>query len=320
MPCSNPPPRLQLAYLVVEAREPARWARFCDQFLGLPPPLHNADQSLGWRIDERAQRLIVTPGESDDLAALGFDCANDAVLEAQAHQLQRLGHRLSEGDAAACAARRVQRLYALHDPEGNRIELASRATRTNEPFTAAGFPGGFETGELGLGHAVLVVQDLEAMAAFYVEALGFGVTERLATRVGPLDVRGVFLHCSRRHHSLALFQLPLRQRLHHFMLQARDWRDIGPAHERARRLKVPPSLALGQHPDPDGTFSFYAATPSGFDIEIGAGSRTIDPAAWQAVETSTTSAWGHEPSLRLQWKMAKGLLASKFARRRTAQP
>jgi biphenyl-2,3-diol 1,2-dioxygenase len=149
------------------------------------------------------------------------------------------------------------------------------------------------------------------MQAFYTDVLGFGVTERLATRVGPIDFRGVFLHCNARHHSLALFDLPLRRRLHHFMLQASRLSDVGLAFERARRRKVPLSLGLGQHPDPDGTFSFYGATPSGFDFEIGAGTQTIDPAHWQARATDVTSTWGHEPKLRLQLQMATGLLVSK---------
>ena len=75
--------------------------------------------------------------------------------------------------------------------------------------------------------------------------------------------------------------MPLSKRIHHFMLQAQRFSDIGIAFERAQRHKVPLSLELGQHPDPDGTFSFYGATPSGFDFEIGAGTQTIDPDGWQ---------------------------------------
>jgi catechol 2,3-dioxygenase-like lactoylglutathione lyase family enzyme len=165
-----------------------------------------------------------------------------------------------------------------------------------------------------MGHAALVAHDLPAMERFYVDGLGFGVSERLATRAGPIDVRGTFLHCNPRHHSLALFALPLRKRLHHFMLQSHEWRDVGMAYERARALKVPLSLDLGQHPDPDGTFSFYGATPSGFDFEIGAGSRTIDPRGWTPLDAGVTSSWGHRPQLRLQLAMARAFIASKLRR------
>jgi len=154
------------------------------------------------------------------------------------------------------------------------------------------------------------------LEAFYVEALGFGVTERLDTRVGPIRLQGVFMHCNRRHHTLALFDLPLAKRMHHFMLQAPNVRDIGLAYERAQQLKVPMSLDLGQHPAPDSTFSFYGSTPSGFDFEIGAGTQEIDPASWQSRHMHQTSSWGHKPRLRLQMKMAAGLVRQKLSRKK----
>lgn len=179
----------------------------------------------------------------------------------------------TDGNAALCGARRVRRLHRCADPCGNAIELFTGAAAAAAPFASAAFPQGFRTGDLGLGHAVLVAHDLESMEAFYVGLLGFGVTERLATRGGPI---------------------------------------AGVAFERARRHKVPLSLELGQHPDPDGTFSFYGVTPSGFDFEIGAGTQTIEPAGWETHHTDVTSAWGHKPKLRLQLKMAAGLIARKM--------
>lgn len=300
-------PGLALGYLVFEVRRPERWHGFCRDMLGLPEPAANADGSRGYRIDDRCQRLVVRPGKADDLAALGLACADDGVLEATSARLREAGVSVETADRDLCAGRRVARLHRATDPMGNAVELHTGLAAANTSFASSVVPGGFRGGAAGMGHAVLVARDLAAMESFYVGLLGFGVTERLATKVGPIAVRGTFLHCNRRHHSLALFELPLRQRLHHFMLQANDFADVGKAFERARRHKVPLSLGLGQHPDPDGTFSFYGQTPSGFDFEIGAGSREIEPAGWQTMKTAVTSSWGHKPQLRLQLKMAREL-------------
>jgi catechol-2,3-dioxygenase len=101
---------------------------------------------------------------------------------------------------------------------------------------------------VGLGHAVLVAHDLPPMEAFYAGILGFGVTERRATRVGPIDFRGVFLHCNQRHHSLALFDLPLRRRLHHFMLQAAGSAILAaPSSERAVQPRPGPASRSRRH-------------------------------------------------------------------------
>ena len=306
-------PALKLGYLVFNVRRPDRWTGFCRSMLGLPEPVVNRDGSLGYQIDNAAQRLVVEAGQADDLAAIGLECTDEA-LDGLVTRLQATGARVETGPQELHERRRVARLHRIADPAGNWIELHTEPEAATRRFASSLVPGGFRTGDLGLGHAVLVSRDLEAMERFYVDLLGFGVSERLAAKVGPIQVRGTFLHCNRRHHSLALFDLPLRKRLHHFMLQANDFADVGIAFERAGRSKVPLSLGLGQHPDPDGTFSFYGQTPSGFDFEIGAGGKEIEPSGWRAMATDITSTWGHKPRLRLQIKMAKELVARSLGR------
>ena len=78
-------------------------------------------------------------------------------------------------------------------------------------------------------------------------------------------------------------------------------------------MRVPISLDIGQHPQPDGTFSFYGTTPSGFDFEVGAAAGTIEPATWQAVKTGSTSSWGHKPRLRLKLRAMGDLAARMWA-------
>lgn len=306
-------PPMQLGYLVFGAARPARWADFCGAMLGLPEPVAHADGSRGWRIDAASQRLVVQEDRADDLLALGIDCGDAAGLDARIALARAAGLEVAEGDAALARARRVERLACLADPAGNTVELFHGLARAGTRFESNAFPGGFRTGDLGLGHAALVSRDLAAMEGFYT-ALGFRVTERLDTKAGPITVRGIFLHCNPRHHSLALFDLPSRKRLHHFMLEANEHMDVGRAFERTKAAKVPLSLDIGQHPDPDGTFSFYGATPSGFDFEIGAGGKVIDPARWDAARTTVTSSWGHRPQLGLQLRMVRDLVATRLWR------
>jgi 2,3-dihydroxybiphenyl 1,2-dioxygenase len=239
--------------------------------------------------------------------AIGWDAGDEGSLDALVARIEAAGYAVAPCSPAEAQARRVARLWHAHDPAGNRVELFHGLEAAATAFESPAFPGRFRTGELGFGHAVLVHDDLEAMEAFYTGALGFGVTERLDTKVGPIHVRGTFLHCNARHHSLALFDLPSRKRLHHFMLEANDPMDVGRAFERAEHQGVPISLDLGQHPHPDGTFSFYGTTPAGFDFEIGAGAGLIEPQAWSSTATATTSSWGHKPRMRLKLRAVRDL-------------
>ncbi|MFL6715268.1 MAG: VOC family protein [Burkholderiaceae bacterium] len=301
---------LALGYLVFAVRKPLRWERFCRDMLGLPEAVANPDGSRGYRMDGAMQRLIVAEGAEDDLAALGLTCEDDTALDALAARLRRMQIAVEDGGEGLRASRRVRRLMVIRDPDGNAVELAVGMEAAPVPFASPAFRSGFHTGRLGMGHAVLVSHRLEAMEAFYTGALGFGVSERLATKVGPMEIRGIFLHCNERHHSVAIFDMPLQKRLQHFMLQAEDLCDVGMAFERAKLGKVPISLNLGQHPHPDGTISFYGVTPSGFDFEIGAGCKEIEPQGWQPLHTTVTSSWGHKPSLRLQMKMAANMITA----------
>jgi 2,3-dihydroxybiphenyl 1,2-dioxygenase len=307
-----------LGYLAFAARHPDRWSRFLGSTLGLPTAADTGG-APAWRLDEAAQRLIVAEGPADDLQAIGLDAQDEAGLARAADRLTRHGFPVHEADAALRRERRVRQLLVTTDPQGTSVELFVGLAPADAPFASPRFGGGFRTGELGFGHAALIAHDMAAMERFYVDALGFAVTERLRTRAGPLEIEGAFLHCNRRHHSLALFDMPLRKRLHHFMLQTNRLADVGAAFEQVRRDRVPVSLGLGQHPDPDGTFSFYAETPSGFDFEIGWGGAEIEPQAWRAQQTTTASAWGHRPTPRLQLKVARALLGRWLSMPRAAR-
>jgi biphenyl-2,3-diol 1,2-dioxygenase len=301
----------KLGYLAMQTRHRDRWLKFNDDVLGLPQ-VDNADGSIGLQLDGARQRLMLAPGAKDDVLAVGLEFADDTALEMLQRKLAAAGVMVEAGTAELAAARGVRRLLCFADPVGTHLVAFADPAPAERAFASGFFPHGFETGDTGFGHVVLAVKDIEAAERFYCGLLGFAVTERLKTKLGPVEVRGIFLHCNRRHHSLALFAIPASRRLHHFMLQAHDITDVGRALERFEQHRVPFSLGLGQHPAPDSTVSFYAATPSGFDIEIGAAGHEIEPVGWQERQLLQVSSWGHKPSLRLRLGMMKNVLAQRI--------
>ena len=270
--------RLKLSYVALEQRDPRAWETFLGHLLDAPAR-------------QRAERYLrVRPGKADDIVAIGFELADGEARKDLAARLAGTGVPVEEADGK----------LVFQDPLGTRIE--------------ASVADAWVADETGFGHVVLATRDIEAVERFYVGALGLAVTERLAARVGPIQVRGAFLHCNPRHHSIAILDLPQRRRLNHLMLEAASLREVLRAHDRARAARLPFSLELGEHPDPDGTLSFYVRTPAGFDLEIGAGGREIQPAGWREGFQSTTSSWGHRPTLGLKLRAAANLVAARLAR------
>jgi 2,3-dihydroxybiphenyl 1,2-dioxygenase len=167
------------------------------------------------------------------------------------------------------------------------IELFWGPILDHEVFVSPSGTSGFVTGALGLGHIVLGTPESAAAKAFYVDLLGFRVSDYW--RPGGTEV--VFLHCNPRHHSLALVPAEEAQ-LYHFMLEMESLDDVGRALDRHRDLGIPLSTDLGKHPN-DEMVSFYSRSPSGFDVEIGCGGRLVDDATWTVVEITKPSLWGH---------------------------
>lgn len=52
------------------------------------------------------------------------------------------------------------------------------------------------------------------------------------------------------------------------------------------------SFTLGRHSN-DEMLSFYALSPSGFDIEYGWGGLEVDDESWHVLTHDCNSAWGH---------------------------
>ncbi|MFD0853631.1 VOC family protein, partial [Actinomadura adrarensis] len=165
------------------------------------------------------------------------------------------------------------------------------------PFASERLLGGFVTGAGGAGHSVLIENgfDRRQILAFYTEVLGFEISDFIDEEVAPGIVASVvFLHCNERHHTLAFAGMPFPKRMHHFMVEVSDIRDVGLAYDRCMDAKQPFEMTLGMHPN-DKMFSFYVRTPSGFNVEFGWGGLVIDEATWEVQHFDKLSSWGHRP-------------------------
>jgi 2,3-dihydroxybiphenyl 1,2-dioxygenase len=291
-----------LGYVGIEARSPEDWAGYGTNFLGLQLAERAASQ-LVFRMDDRRQRLVVTPGERDGARFFGWELADAAALEAMAARLEAAGVPVSRGNRALADQRRVAGLVAVQDPMGNRVELVHGAEATDAPFIPGRPISGFRTGALGMGHAVLTVPRMAEALAFYRDLLGFRVSDYVTN-----SFHAYFLHVNPRHHSLALIETGSAG-LHHLMVELFSLDDVGQGYDLAMLEEGRVATTLGRHTN-DFMTSFYARTPGGFMLEYGWGGRAVDPATWEPVEMhSGPSLWGHErnwgsPEMRAEaWRL-----------------
>jgi len=284
----------QLGYLGLEVSDLARWEKFATELLGLEHAGTDADGTLFLRIDEHHHRFALRQGPRDDIAVAGWQARNESELRAIAERLGAQGTAVTWGDAREARQRRVAGFIRLSDPNGIAIEVyCGPLVQTDRPFRSPRDIAGFEASALGLGHIVLAVDDYDASMRFYRDGLGLRISDYIDLDMGGAEAtRAAFLHCGPRHHSLAMVQVSAPKRLHHFMLQARQLRDVGSTFDRCRDEAVPITMELGCHTN-DRMVSFYAQTPSGFHVEYGHGGVEIDDDTWQVETYQAASTWGH---------------------------
>lgn len=85
--------------------------------------------------------------------------------------------------------------------------------------------------------------------------------------------------------------MPSDKKMHHLMIETTNLDDVGLAYDRCVEDDAV-ILTLGRHTN-DHMVSFYGATPSGFAVEFGWGSRVVEP-GWSVVRYDAISIWGHK--------------------------
>lgn len=287
-----------LGYAVfgVSALDP--WARFAEDVIGWQLGRHVPGQSLALRMDELEQRILLTQTGEDDLVALGWEFDSEDELETYVEDLRRAGVKPETGSAELAASRRVRKLYACVDPAGVRHEFYFAATLAPmvDAFRSRVLQGGFRTGRLGAGHALVAAKDHDQSVAFYQQTMKLRLSDYVVAPIPgtPITLSATFFHTKTgRQHSLATGAMPIPKRLHHFMVEVQDLNDVGLAYDRCMSAGVPILSGLGRHPN-DQMLSFYCQGPSGFGVECGWGG-IVAGDDWQVRTYSQVSDWGHKP-------------------------
>ena len=281
-----------LAYIGFVSPAAGEWRTFGPEVLGAQLASDGGDGAIRLRVDEVAWRIAVHPGPADDVAYLGWLVDDETQFDDVCGRVEADGISVHRDDAEVQVERPVTRLAWFVDRIGFRHEIGL-GPAMGGPFEPAAPVSGFVTGEQGLGHMVLFVPDVDSAERFFVDVLGFRLSDTIHGRRGMLR----FFHCpghAARHHTVALAMVPGMVGLHHLMLEVPSLDDVGGALDRVNDRKIPMAMSLGRHPN-DLMTSFYVRTPSGFEIEYGTGGRLIDDDTWpDDIVYERQSLWGHK--------------------------
>jgi 3,4-dihydroxy-9,10-secoandrosta-1,3,5(10)-triene-9,17-dione 4,5-dioxygenase len=284
----------ELGYVIIGAPDPEKWRRYGADVLGMAP-VDGPDGALYLKMDDRDFRFAIRRSDKDELFASGWGVAGrDEYYETRA-RVAAAGVNVVEGSQAERRLRKVQEFFSFIDPAGLRHEVYWGPIASFTKFVS---PLGvkFVTGDLGMGHAVLPTPDLEGTVDFWINVMGFGMSDLLHLTLieGAPPISVYFLHCAAgRQHSLAFAELSDPTGCNHLMVEVDTIDEVGRAHDRVDQNGVQLTLTLGRHVN-DDMISFYMKTPGGFQMEYGAGGSVKDWSNYTVFESTRGSHWGHK--------------------------
>ncbi|MDT5412575.1 MAG: 3,4-dihydroxy-9,10-secoandrosta,3,5(10)-triene-9,17-dione 4,5-dioxygenase [Mycobacterium sp.] len=294
-----------LGYIKIQTSDIDRWRSFAFDVLGFAQGSGPEPDALYLRMDERPARIIVVPGDTDQVVHVGWEVRDGLALQRVRDTLERTGVAVKPLSVEEADDRRVEDVFAFTDPTGTTTEVFFGPALDHSPVVTP-FGANFVTGAQGLGHVVLPTRDPAGAFTFYSETLGF--LPRGAMRLpappefGPLRIR--FFGVNERHHSMALCPAPHggAPGLVHIMVEVDSLDAVGRALDRVAKADFSLSSTLGRHTN-DKMVSFYVRAPGGWDIEFGTDGMKVDETYYTAEEITSDSYWGHD------WSGAEPLAA-----------
>ncbi|MER7015257.1 VOC family protein [Saccharopolyspora sp. NPDC000359] len=286
-----------LGYLTVQTQDLPRWRELTVDALGFQEATGPNPDGLHLRMDERAARLVVLPGDADKVLAVGWEVRDQFALAEVSRAVEAAGTAVRTLSQAECDERRVEAAITFEDPSGTPLEVFFGPVLDHSPLLTK-HAHEFVTGEQGMGHVVLPTTCPDETVEFYTEVLGF--LPRGAIRLGgpatdapPRRVR--FMGVNQRHHSLAVCPAPHGEPpgLVHLMVEADGIDAVGRALDEVNRRGFSLSSTLGRHTN-DKMISFYVRAPGGWDIEYGCDGMLVDETSYTAEEITADSYWGHD--------------------------
>jgi 3,4-dihydroxy-9,10-secoandrosta-1,3,5(10)-triene-9,17-dione 4,5-dioxygenase len=285
-----------LGYVTISTNDIERWRHFAFGVLGFAEGKGPDPSALYLRMDERAARMILVPGDTERVINVGWEVRDRVALQRLKATLDGAGVPFKQLSQEEADARRVEEAITFEDPAGVTLEVFHGAVLDHSPVITP-FGAKFITGDQGMGHVVMPATDPNGLFDFYTEVLGF--RSRGAFRIptppefGPIRVR--FLGINERHHSLAICPA-MHQRdpgVVHIMVEVDTLDAVGQALDRINAEGIQVSSTLGRHTN-DKMVSFYVRTPGDWDIEFGTEGMRVDETYYTAEEITADSYWGHQ--------------------------
>ena len=277
--------RTAVSHIGFTVPDVAATADFYGRVLGLVvhEQLPTGGLRLGWGTGHHVMDLV--EGDSG-LTHYGFEVRDENGIEAIAERLTAAAHGVEELPVSFidCGLGTPHGL-AVQDPDGTTVHFHSAVQRQGESAADTG------RRPIKFQHTTLGTTDVERMAVFFVDTVGFRMSDQLE------DGRFAWLRSNRDHHTLAVVDVGRGGILDHYSYDLAEWEDFKTWCDRLTDEGVDVTWGPGRHGPGNNLFAFFD-DPAGTHVELSAEMEkfhddrvTYVPRQWKPIP-NTVNLWG----------------------------
>ena len=290
---------LALGYIGFQTTKVDEWDTLGPEAFGFQLGKRGEDGTAYLRMDDRAWRIALHPHSEDQLAYLGWELRGRLEFERAVEELRQAKLEVTVAPPDLIAARRVSNMAHFFDPAGFRHEIFFGQEFEPRSFLPGRPISGFVADGLGLGHAVLAVPEVtDELRRFATDILGFRIFAGYRATGPRGEVYGLeFYRCNARSHCMAYIPAGDSWGLTHIGIEVHELDDVGRAWDYVQEHDIPIKMSLGRH-TMDRMVSFYIRSPSGFEMEYGAGGDILEESEYIMQKPNKPELWGHKMLLK----------------------
>ncbi|SFA84000.1 Catechol-2,3-dioxygenase [Pseudomonas simiae] len=266
----------RLCYLHLASKAPQQQVDFYRRLLDMNC-LAQADGS--WLLQGPQRAMLISPADHSGLLAAAYDLGSQARLSKLRTRLVSKGCSVEALDSPLLEAGAFQ----IRDPQGRQtvfgVSLGAVATDRK------GMPG-------RLQHVVFQTTELEAMIDFYVNTVGFTVSDNVVDEQSS-QLTTCFLRSDDEHHSLAFFRGSKNEWDHH-CYETNEWNDIRDWGDRFAKERITLFFGPGRHGPGNNLFFMVVDADRNrleFSAELEITEASRAPGVWPQ-EEYTLNSWG----------------------------
>ncbi|MGW0251931.1 VOC family protein [Nocardia goodfellowii] len=277
--------RTAVSHIGFSVPDLAATVQFYSRVLGLVLQEERSDGRvrLGWGSGHHVIELVEGPKA---LRHYGFEVRDLDGVAALATRLTAAGHSVEPLDADYLdAAVGTPHGIAVADPHGTPIHFHTTVRRHGESTADTG------RRPIKYQHITLGTDNVEAMVAFFVDQVGFRISDQLD------DGRFAWLRSDRDHHTLAVVDIERGGDIDHYSYDLSRWEDFKAWCDRLTDENVDVTWGPGRHGPGNNLFVFFD-DPAGNHIELSAEMEqfhddraTYVPRRWKPIP-HTVNLWG----------------------------